>query len=237
MFINKNFQSIMFLLNIFQDGRTIFKKINNSSNMKKSKFFEFLIKKAFVRNPSFSKDLIQMTDRQQAARDLDRLRQQAQQLSQEIYRPNPQGQSQFNPNPNPMPESVISHLSRVPPRVPAESQIERNTTPSVSDILVRQSYETLIKRLYGMPVVLPKFLIINGVRSDFVPVEDMANMLSQNQIERYIIDPLLQPWAGAPPAGGTPPRAEYRIFTFFGKNGMTYLVRAKYNPETNQISP
>ena len=96
---------------------------------------------------------------------------------------------------------------------------------STSD-LFKQSYETLLKQLYGIPVMLPEFLIINGLRASFISF----NQLSSIQIERYIIDPMLQPWAGAP---GT----RNRIVTIFGRNGITYLVKALHNPQSNQIFP
>jgi hypothetical protein len=108
---------------------------------------------------------------------------------------------------------------------------QRGTDSMIEDtynILVGSSYETLIKRLYNIPVELPPFLIVNNLKVNFVPLENISNMFSRDQIHRYIIDPLLQPWAG--PLG-----TEYRVFTVFGKNGMTYLVRARYNPEINQI--
>ena len=95
---------------------------------------------------------------------------------------------------------------------------------------MKLSYETLIKQLYGIPVELPEYLIINNLRSDFILFQQAQDMLSQNKIERMIVDPLLQPWAGSP-------SSEYRILTFFGKDGLVYLVKAKYNSTTNKISP
>ena len=93
------------------------------------------------------------------------------------------------------------------PRISGPPPISTGTTPQVSGefTLFEESFRTLLSQLYGIPVTLPKFLIINGLRMNFIPFQDAANMLSQNQIERYIIDPLIQPWAGAPPARGTPP--------------------------------
>jgi hypothetical protein len=90
------------------------------------------------------------------------------------------------------------------------------------------SYETLIKQLYSIPVQLPEYLIINALRANFVPFQQIAQMLSQNQIENFYLDPLLQPWAG-------PPNSINRILTMFGRNGITYLVKARYNHETNQV--
>ena len=55
-------------------------------------------------------------------------------------------------------------------------------------------------------------------------------MLSQNKVSKYIIEPILQPWAG-------PPLTQNRILTIFGTNGMTYLVKALYDQASNQIFP
>lgn len=91
---------------------------------------------------------------------------------------------------------------------------------------VQQSYETLIKQLYGLPVVLPQFLILNGLKVNFISFEQLSSI----QIERYIIEPLLQPWSG-------PPNTLNRILTIFGKNGITYLVKVRYDQATNHIYP
>jgi hypothetical protein len=112
----------------------------------------------------------------------------------------------------------------------------RNTQEvEVESELFRRSYETLLKQLYGIPVELPEYIIINGLRVNFIPFTQIVGMLQRNEIERYTIDPLLQPWASIPSTSGASPGTLYRIFTFFGKNGVTYLVKAKYNSQTNQI--
>ena len=104
------------------------------------------------------------------------------------------------------------------------------------DELQKQSYETLIKQLYKLPGAdaLPEFLIINGLRVSFISYEEITQMLNQNQIERYIIEPLLQPWAGK--VGSLDNEPTNRILTMFAKNGMTYLVKAKYDPVNNSIN-
>ena len=134
----------------------------------------------------------------------------------------------------PLEETIDTREWVRPPEIRQEirNKDERSSTPINigNDELIRLSYESLIKQLYGIPVQLPEYLVINGLRANFVPFQQIGQMLSNNQIERYIIDPLLQPWAG-------PPGTEYRIFTFFGKNGVTYLVKARYNSQTNQILP
>jgi hypothetical protein len=99
---------------------------------------------------------------------------------------------------------------------------------SIENTLFEQSYTALVSRLYGLDVKLPQYLIINDLKINFILFHEITDMLTQNQIEKYIIDPSLQPWAGTI---GT----QYRIFTFFAKNGMTYLVKALYNQASNQI--
>ncbi len=71
-------------------------------------------------------------------------------------------------------------------------------------------------------------------------------MFQDNQVERYIVDPILQPWSGKPEglqrplhsnAVQLPPTSPNRILTLFDKNGVTYLVKAQYNQTANQIYP
>lgn len=96
-------------------------------------------------------------------------------------------------------------------------------------MLLQMSYETLIKQLYGIPLEpypVPEYLIINGLKVNFIPFQNVTNL----QIERWIIDPVVQPWAGPP---GTP----NRIITIFTRNGLTYLVKARYDSVTNQVTP
>jgi hypothetical protein len=94
----------------------------------------------------------------------------------------------------------------------------------VESNLMKESYETLLKQIYGLSTVLPEFLIMNGLKVPFISFLEVSKI----QIERYTIDPLLQPWAG-------PLSRQNRILTIFARNGMTYLVKAKYDQVTNQI--
>lgn len=105
-----------------------------------------------------------------------------------------------------------------------ESSSAPNTQPLNENNLVKESYDTFIKQLYGLPVQLPEYLIINGLRVNFIPFEQIG----QIQIERYILDPLVQPWAG-------PPTSPNRILTIFDRNGVSYLVKARYDQATHQI--
>jgi hypothetical protein len=92
------------------------------------------------------------------------------------------------------------------------------------------SYETLMKQLYGIPIELPGYLIVNGIKANFVPFQQVTQMLQRNEIDSLILDPLLQPWSG-------PPGTQNRIITLFGKNGITYLAKVRYDQQSNQIYP
>jgi RNA recognition motif-containing protein len=105
-----------------------------------------------------------------------------------------------------------------------------NENGSDSINLMIKSYETYMRQVYNLPVPLPEFLILNGLKVPFIPFSEIKNI----QIDRYVIDPILQPWAG-PLAGLSSDKPANRIVTIFGKNGMTYLVKAKYDQVNNQI--
>ena len=113
--------------------------------------------------------------------------------------------------------------------LPRTENLQNNT---IEKELHQLSYETLIKQLYGLLVEIPEFLILNGLKVNFILFSEISTI----QINNYIIEPLLQPWAGPP---GNSPIGELpnRILTVFGKNGMTYLVKAKYDQINNQIYP
>ena len=93
--------------------------------------------------------------------------------------------------------------------------------------LVEQEIENESTIAHGNPEQLPEFLIINGLKLNFISFEQIGQMLQNNHIERYVIDPPLQSWT-------SPPNS---ILTMFGKNGITYLVKARYDQPTNQIFP
>lgn len=72
---------------------------------------------------------------------------------------------------------------------------------------------------------LPDSLIINNLKVNILSFQEIADMLNKGLIERYIIDPLLQPYVQPP----------YSILTFFAKNGVTYLSKVRYDQTHNQI--
>jgi hypothetical protein len=86
--------------------------------------------------------------------------------------------------------------------------------------------------IYNIPFKVPEFVIINGLRINFIPFSQVSTI----QIVKYELDPYLQMYAGLPSfcnplANGL----QNRIITLFGNDGMTYLVKAKYNPITQEI--
>ena len=98
--------------------------------------------------------------------------------------------------------------------------LNSGTSSIQEEPLFKSSYETLLRRLYNLP-------IINNEGLNFISFQEISQMLSQNQIERYIIDPLLQPWTSE----------SNKILTMYGRNGVTYLVSAQYDQINNQILP
>ena len=125
-----------------------------------------------------------------------------------------------------------SDMSRVREVLQGPTPAENKVQPQSYEDLYQLSYETLTKQLYGLPVIIPEFLILNGLKVNFIPFSQLSTI----QIQRYIIEPLLQPWAG-PPVGFSGENPMNRIITIFGTNGMTYLVKSKYDPISNQIFP
>ena len=94
------------------------------------------------------------------------------------------------------------------------------------NMLTLLSYETLLKQLYDLSFIVPEYIIINRLKIYFIPFEQLANI----QIIKYEINPLLQPWSSVPYI------AENKIITIF-TNNETYLIKAQYNVQTNQIYP
>ena len=89
--------------------------------------------------------------------------------------------------------------------------------------LLSETLSNLIKYLYGLQVELPKSLILNGLRAEFVSLNDI-----NVPITKFELNPLLQVWACPP---GTP----YKIYTLIGSNGRIYLTRAIYDQTTHSL--
>ena len=70
-------------------------------------------------------------------------------------------------------------------------------------------------------------LLANDMKTIFITFERAAQKLADNEIERYVIDYRLQPLVNIP----------NQIITLIGKDGINYLVKAKYDKMTNQIYP
>jgi hypothetical protein len=85
----------------------------------------------------------------------------------------------------------------------------------------RETYEVLLSQLYDLPVNQKRYPM------NFIGFDDAGMINQQKQIERFEINPTLQVWAGK----------NNRIITLYAKNGSVYLVKAVFNPLTNQIFP
>jgi hypothetical protein len=112
---------------------------------------------------------------------------------------------------SPIYDGSASPIFESPP--PSEPKVINQKSPEEDDIF-KQSYETLMKQLYGFPVQLPSHLM--GI--PFIESFQADYLLKTKQIESYSIDPILQPWAGHP-------SSPIRIITLIDKNGNSYLVR------------
>lgn len=119
---------------------------------------------------------------------------------------------------------TISNLSPIEERIPESSVDLMNEMGN----LHKKSYEALVSQLYGFPVQLPEFLMMNGMRVNFISYDELTKI----QIERWIVDPILQSWSGPPVPYNT---VSNKIVTIFGKNGITYLSKVLLDPNTNKI--
>ena len=117
---------------------------------------------------------------------------------------------EFNPE-------ILDELQRL---ADEEGSLYDLSLPPPPDNRLRETIEALISRLYGLPLSEPP--------AELTSFEEASRLLQWGQIVNFTIDPLLQVWAGPP---GTP----NRIVTLIGRDGLSYLVLARYDPATNQI--
>lgn len=89
--------------------------------------------------------------------------------------------------------------------------------------LSRELYLTFLSQIYSIPIVQNYFPM------NFISFTETSDLLKQNLVDRYEVDPTLQVWSGIPTNN------QERIITLYLKNGTIYLVKALYNPLTQQI--
>jgi hypothetical protein len=123
----------------------------------------------------------------------------------------------------PLDDAIERLLSRFESQDVYEHQIleflNSQNSEVVNNPLFEKSYENLVRHLYKLPA--------DGIKDNLVTFQQISEMLSRNQIERFVIDPLSQSLTNPP----------NNVLTMYGKDGMIYLVKAKYDPIKNQILP
>lgn len=96
---------------------------------------------------------------------------------------------------------------------------------------LRSMLKAFVQRTYKIyPVDCPVTLRVDKKNAPVIKFEEAQAKLSNNEIERCVMDPLLQAYAGSA-------RNNNRLVTLFGKNGEVYHVRADYDPKDNKINP
>ena len=113
-----------------------------------------------------------------------------------------------------------------PPMSPQQSSlISPSRNPEITDYRI-DAIGAYFALIYNIPFKTPEFIILNGLRVNFISFSDIHRI----QIVKYELDPYLQIYAGLPLDGRM-----NRIVTLFGSNGLTYLIKAKYDPISQQI--
>jgi hypothetical protein len=96
-------------------------------------------------------------------------------------------------------------------------------------------YNVFIKHInvepYSRPLInpntgFPEYILFHGLQVRFINFARFRKMLKDKKIYRYFIDESVQKWA-------KPPNS---LFIVFGTNGVTYILNAFHNTETNKIS-
>lgn len=146
-----------------------------------------------------------------------------------------------NPDRHPVvDERVIYQDENIPPpperQVPSPPQSPApSSSPQPRDIQHEPSFndlvlETYLKQVYGLPVITPPLLNVNNVLMAFIPFYGASEFIQRGFISRFELLPQLQVWAG-------PPNSPNRIITLHATNGLTYLVKSRYDPNTQQMYP
>jgi len=117
------------------------------------------------------------------------------------------------------------HPSPVPPLDNEELEELRKEVSELREIV-----RAMNQRLYRIyPVNIPPELRIDGKLATVISVQDIRKKMENDEIERYLLDPMFQAFAGSH-------RTNNRFLTFYSKDGSIYLVRADYNPQSNEIN-
>jgi len=92
--------------------------------------------------------------------------------------------------------------------------------------------ESYLRREYKLysGMTCPERFLVNGQSIPISPLSQIQDMMGRGEIDRFEQNPLFQPFAGSP-------RTSNRFLTFYDKKGQAYIVKASYDPTTNQLGP
>lgn len=94
---------------------------------------------------------------------------------------------------------------------------------------LRTILEKITRRLYKIyPVSMPEEIKIGDQMGKVIAVSEIQKKMGNGEIDRMILDPLLQAYAGSH-------RGDNRLLTFYAKDGNIYHVRAKYDIKNNRF--
>ena len=60
-----------------------------------------------------------------------------------------------------------------------QNAVQENVVPEIEPVenkLFQESYETLLKQLYNLPITIPEFLILNGLKVNFIPFSEVGTI-------------------------------------------------------------
>jgi hypothetical protein len=95
---------------------------------------------------------------------------------------------------------------------------------------LRSILRAFIQRNYQLyPVDCPTSIRHENIYGPKVELSEIQEKMKKKEIERTVIEPLLQPYAGSH-------RGNNRMLTYYTKDGKICHVRAKYDPKTNSVN-
>ncbi len=139
-------------------------------------------------------------------------------------------------SPSPRMKSPPEYLMQAPnPSVESTAkitQLREELAECKQDIAdLRSIVKALNQRIYQIyPVDLPTSIRVDKKQTPVVSLDEITKKTNEGKIERWVLDPMLQPYAGSH-------RSHNRLLTFYEKDGSVCHVRAEYDAKTSRINP